>query len=722
MIRRLYEGLYPGISFRVMAPFLLVILAVAAVGVFIVTRLVAGSIEERLNNQLVDSAQAASNAVVEQERQQLETLRLMAFTTGVAEALTENDSDRLYELIQPVAANAVVDRVLIFDDRGNGVFFLNRVRGAQFDQYSSLVSPDLTAWQGVQRIVNLDSDRLGDKFIDIITESDGNVVFYISAPVLNEDREQIGGMSIGINAANLAFRVSEQSLSAITLYEQDGQILASTLRGIDDSQIALSEARTQQLLQDVETFSPIEQVFYNQNSHQVLYAPLEIRSQQVGLMAAALPKSFVAERIGTSRNFFAGLFSASFVGIAILGMLVSRSITNPVRQLVVAARAIREGDLSKRVNLTIPDELGELGISFDHMTEALIEQNIEVNKLYESQLQETARLDSILSSISDSVFVFDTNNSEMLRNASGNELVRDLRKNDPTQYARFRQLCQHPETLPVGQTITLAGKIFSIFAMPVRMQSGELLGHVIVFRDITDIFEAERIKDDIIQQLSHELRTPLTAARGYIDIIRMLGENQTAEKTEQFLESATKQLLVLQQMINQVIDVSVLASSELKLDIGELDLGKLVGEILHEHDDEIEARGLQLTISIPAEPVLMDGDYSKLRRVVEELLKNAMNFNRPDGGIEITLCSENQHRCVLTVIDTGVGIKEEEEEKIFERMYRGSAAEAGPTDTRGLGLGLFFVREIVNAHQGEISLESGIFGTTFTVNLPTHQR
>jgi signal transduction histidine kinase len=55
-------------------------------------------------------------------------------------------------------------------------------------------------------------------------------------------------------------------------------------------------------------------------------------------------------------------------------------------------------------------------------------------------------------------------------------------------------------------------------------------------------------------------------------------------------------------------------------------------------------------------------------------------------------------------------------------MYRGSAAEAGPTDARGLGLGLFFVREIVNAHQGEISLESGIFGTTFTVNLPTHQR
>jgi signal transduction histidine kinase len=202
----------------------------------------------------------------------------------------------------------------------------------------------------------------------------------------------------------------------------------------------------------------------------------------------------------------------------------------------------------------------------------------------------------------------------------------------------------------------------------------------------------------------------------------MLGENQTAEKTEQFLESATKQLLVLQQMINQVIDVSVLASSELKLDIGELDLGKLVGEILHEHDDEIETRGLQLTINIPSDPVLMEGDYSKLRRVVEELLKNAMNFNRPDGGIEITLCSENQHRCVLTVIDTGVGIKEEEEEKIFERMYRGSAAEAGPTDARGLGLGLFFVREIVNAHQGEISLESGIFGTTFTVNLPTHQR
>src|SRR5437868_12893808 len=109
---------YPGIRTRIIGPFLAVILLVAGIGVFTVTRLVAGSIQERFSNQLADSASAASNSVVEIERQQLTTLRLMVFTEGVPAALSSKDITTLEQWLRPIAANARVDDVIVFDNAG----------------------------------------------------------------------------------------------------------------------------------------------------------------------------------------------------------------------------------------------------------------------------------------------------------------------------------------------------------------------------------------------------------------------------------------------------------------------------------------------------------------------------------------------------------------------------------------------------------------------------
>src|SRR5206468_10879427 len=109
---------YPGIRARIIAPFLLVVILIAGIGVFTVTRLVAGSIQERFSNQLADSASAASNSIVEIERQQLSTLRLMVFTEGLPDALSKKDIASLEQYLRPVATNAGIDDVIVFDNTG----------------------------------------------------------------------------------------------------------------------------------------------------------------------------------------------------------------------------------------------------------------------------------------------------------------------------------------------------------------------------------------------------------------------------------------------------------------------------------------------------------------------------------------------------------------------------------------------------------------------------
>src|SRR5258708_28980 len=372
--------LYPGINARIIGPFLLVIILIAGIGVFTVTRLVSGSIQERFSNQLADSASAASNSVVDIENQQLATLRLMIFPEDVPGAVEKGDSDSLALWFEPIAANAAVDDVIVFNRAGQGVLELHRVETDNGAQYNRLTPPSLESWSSVQNVLAANTDRLGDKFVDVVGQAP-DTMLYISAPIVNATEQTVGGISVGLTAQHLARRVSAQALSAVTLLGNKGELFASTFQ-VAPNVLALTPEHASQLLNIVNNTSPLEAILIDGTSYQVLYAPLQLRSERIGLLAVALPSNFIVERSSTSRDVFGLLFSILFVGVALLGLAMARTITRPIARLVRTTRAIREGDLSKRVELRTPDELGELGISFDHTTEQLVQRNVEINALY----------------------------------------------------------------------------------------------------------------------------------------------------------------------------------------------------------------------------------------------------------------------------------------------------------------------------------------------------
>ncbi|MCI0710973.1 MAG: hypothetical protein L0154_12520, partial [Chloroflexi bacterium] len=185
ILTRLYNRIYPGIRIRITFPFMLVTLLIAGVGAFVVSNLVAGSIQERFTNQLADSARSAQNIVVDIERQQLATLRIMVFTDGMPEAINERNVNQLDDLIRPVAQNGEVDDVIVFDRRGDAILQLTRTEDDSTIDYRRFFSPELSDLQGVRRVISGEVDVLGDKYVDIVGEPPESV-FYISAPVIDE--------------------------------------------------------------------------------------------------------------------------------------------------------------------------------------------------------------------------------------------------------------------------------------------------------------------------------------------------------------------------------------------------------------------------------------------------------------------------------------------------------------------------------------------------------
>ncbi len=188
------------------------------------------------------------------------------------------------------------------------------------------------------------------------------------------------------------------------------------------------------------------------------------------------------------------------------------------------------------------------------------------------------------------------------------------------------------------------------------------------------------------------------------------------------MKNATDNLSVLERMVNQVIDVSALISNQFTLNFEVFNMAQLLGDQVAGWSPTMRSRELNLSLFVSKQKLQMEGDPRWLSQVIDHLLRNAYSYTLPGGAVEVH-ASSNKDYVAISVLDNGVGISADETEKVFQRMYRGSSAAAGPTDARGLGLGLYISRWIIEAHRGTISLESEVNrGTAVTVTLPLRQR
>lgn len=711
---RLPKQFYPNISARITLPFLLTIVVIAGIGAFIVTRLVAGNIQERLDAQLIDSTSAAQATIVEIERKTLATLRLMTFTSGVGTATEARDTAGIDRLLGSVAGNEGIDDLIVFDANGDTIY---RYKRETFGGGGSTL-PDTRTWPSVQRVVGGEVDNLGDKFVDV--QKVGNeFTFFTAGAIRNEAGDTVGGLLIGLTSRRLVLLLKEQAVASITVLDTEGKVIDTTFRAGVNDQFILTPAQLTELAEsEINKTSYTPRYIIDNVTYQFILAPLQLRSTQLGWVGLGLRVDFITERIGSSRDVFFLFFTVMLVIVIIIGVIVSRSIIRPIFSLLDTTRAIRSGDLSRRANLAMPDELGELSQSFDHMTSELLKRNSEINNLYAAQLKETVQREAVLTSISDAVIVVDMNNRPILVNTA----ARTLQKSVGSR-ADFQALFGDPSYYAQARSITVGSRHFSALSTAVRLPQGDLLGYVMVFRDVTSLVEAEQVKDEVILQLSHELRTPLTAAKGYVELVKMMGASSLPDMYVDFLDKAHIQIKTLSGMIDQVVEVNAIMANRFSIEIKQFDLTAMLETIAESLRERIEANDHTYIVAVPDFPVMIEGDVSRLTQVFQNIIVNAFSYTLPGGWIEVYLETDEDACAIVTVHDSGVGIGEDEVEKVFEKLYRGRSADAGPTDTRGMGLGLYISKQIVEAHNGTIKLDSELnVGTTVAISLPLTEK
>jgi signal transduction histidine kinase len=370
------------IRFKVILPYLLLTLIVAVTGAYVVTRLVASSLEERLSNQLLESGRVVSDLMVQQEITHIEFARVIAFTRGLSDALQNDDVQQLALLAKPAAAGANIESVMVFDRQGRERFHaIKEFNGTLTDNTLLTRVSTLTIVNSLLAENNADSPP---KRILAIDPIDGRYYYFTTLPIVSGN-DVVGAVVVGTSVNTIMPKLKSTSLADVVIYDASGQAIATTLvsQGTDSGlflrTISIPENTYKQVIAQDNNVEG-DNISVDGRWFKVARGPLKIADDRVAVYAVILPLDFVVKSSSTNRVNYSILYSIAMFGVIVIGYLVARMIVNPLSTLVRASRAIANGDLTQRTKIKTGDEIGVLSNTFDEMTENLQQRTIELEQ------------------------------------------------------------------------------------------------------------------------------------------------------------------------------------------------------------------------------------------------------------------------------------------------------------------------------------------------------
>lgn len=250
---------------------------------------------------------------------------------------------------------------------------------------------------------------------------------------------------------------------------------------------------------------------------------------------------------------------------------------------------------------------------------------------------------------------------------------------------------------------------------PILDDNQNLLGVVSVLRDISEIKALELSKSEFINMVAHELKAPLGAIKGYLEMVteKQLGENN--ELYETYLKRSLNRSEAMLALLQDLLNIFRMDARTVRREIEKLDAGELLNETLEFFQSNIQKNKLSLKTDIDKN-LFIEADREEIRRVYTNLISNAIKYNREKGKI-IVKASKGEQDLIVSIEDTGIGMTQEESERLYEEFFR--AKNEHTRKISGTGLGMTILKKIVDEYHGQISVASQYEkGSCFTVKLP----
>lgn len=263
----------------------------------------------------------------------------------------------------------------------------------------------------------------------------------------------------------------------------------------------------------------------------------------------------------------------------------------------------------------------------------------------------------------------------------------------------------------VNEQIKLDENVYDLISTPI-FEKDLFVGSLIVVHDITNLKTAQKLQKRFTADVSHELKTPLSAIKGFSEIM-LRDEKMSEENRREFVELINTEANRMEIILNDLMIISKLDRLDYELELNEEDIKDVINETANSYKQAVKNKGLELRVE--AESCVMAYDKLRIHQLLSNLLRNALNYT-DEGSIGIHGYVEEENY-IIKVSDTGIGISQKNQERIFTRFYRVDKARS--RDTGGSGLGLSISKHVVLKHGGSLSVESEEnVGSTFIISLP----
>jgi two-component system, OmpR family, sensor histidine kinase VicK len=425
----------------------------------------------------------------------------------------------------------------------------------------------------------------------------------------------------------------------------------------------------------------------------------------------------VFEQMSEINQIFAVGTAMALIITIILGTLVARTITRPISDMRRQAQAMSKGNFSRKVRVYGTDEIGQLAIAFNNMT----------NRLQEAQSTteaERRKLASVLTNMTDGVIATDRKGRIILINDPALDLLhvsREMTLNRPIasvlgveQEYSFEDLIYMKDSVNLNFSTTDAPYILRANFSVIQKETGFVNGLITVLHDITEQEKIDMERREFVANVSHELRTPLTTMRSYLEALAD-GAWKDDNIAPHFLNVTQTETERMIRLVNDLLQLSKMDSQEYELNRDFVEFNKFFERII-ERFEMSKSQNVHFVRLLPETSYFVDIDTDKLTQVIDNIISNAIKYS-PDGGNIRFGFTVNNNMLKVMVSDDGMGIPKENVGRIFDRFYRVDRARA--RSMGGTGLGLAIAREMIEAHGGKIWAESeeGV-GTTIFFTLP----
>ena len=442
--------------------------------------------------------------------------------------------------------------------------------------------------------------------------------------------------------------------------------------------------------------------------------------QSKGAVYIRADLSDIYEFSSQSKYIFIYAMVLALLITAILGVLTSKSITDPINDVTKQAERMSYGDFSQEVVVKSEDEIGRLAEMFNLLREKLDFTLSEMSN-------EKSKLETILKYMADGLLAVELSGRFMHINPAAMQMLdilpEDLEDHTYDQimekcgkHLSLEALLKGSKTGGAQDTFDFRGSVFAMRYDRFKNESGQDMGVIILIQDITERQKLENMQTDFVANVSHELKTPLTTVKSYAETL-LDGAIDDRDTAISFLNIIDTEADRMNRLVKDLLQLSRIDHQRERWSMKESNITALLKSVIPKI--ELSARQKQQHLNVLFDEdakILVNIDKDRIEQVILNILSNAIKYTNEGGRIDIDVL-EGGGNVKIIVSDNGIGISEADIPRVFERFYRVDKARSRAMG--GTGLGLSIAKQIVEEHHGTIAIESQEGkGTKVTISLP----